>query len=63
MKKDRGLYKLYKKRNRDKNEIRILEAFKNNERVLFSLSSKEIISLIVVKMNTTKSKLEDYLNS
>lgn len=62
-KKNKGLYKLYKKRSRNKNEKRILEAFKNHESVSFSLSSDDVISQIVEKMNTAKSKLNNYLNS
>ena len=63
MKKDKGLYKLYKKRSRIKNEKRILEALKDHEQIPFSLSSKDAVSKLVTKMRAAKNKLELYLNN
>lgn len=63
MKKDKGLYKFYKRRGRIKNEKRILQALKNHENIPFSLSSDKIVSELVQKMKIVKTKLEVYLNS
>lgn len=63
LKKDKGLYKFYKRRSRLKNEKHILEAFRNHENVDFSLSSKLVVSRMISEMEKAKSKLVAYLNS